>query len=505
MAISIRPIPRRSTLRLLLLLAILLTFGRILSNDFVDWDDGTLIYDNPNITHGTLNGLAREWNWRDANTFNLYDPLVYTSWWLLAHAAKIQTPDSLGASINPQVFHAANLLVHWLCACLVLEILLQIGIPRWPGFAGSLLFAIHPLQTEAVAWATGMKDLLGGFFALATLWRYLIATQSEGRARCNNLIAATLLCIAALLSKPSTVVLPLIAASFDLFLIRRPLRRNAPWLALWLLMAAAITVINATLQPFGPRLKPWPIWTRPILAADALNFYLCKLLIPIHLSFDYGRTPLAMLHHPMLHSQLYWTWIFPAVLALIAWRLLRPLPAVAVLIFFLGLLPILGLIPFAYQYFSTVADRYVYLSMLGVAMAAAWALANRGSRITWCIAGAILIALMSLSFIQAGVWKDTDTLYAHALALNPTNGTHYLFVAEYEEKEAELALRRTTLAIERGDAGQAHAQDDEARRLMRKAVEYRRQEIKYDPLDDEGPQQLSRDLKFLGESNEPAR
>jgi protein O-mannosyl-transferase len=502
---SILQAPRRSTMRLLLLAAILLAFGRILANDFVDWDDGRLIYDNPNITQGTLAGLAHEWNWRNANTFNLYDPLVYTTWWLLAHAAKIQTPDALGATINPQIFHAANLIVHWLSACIVLEILARVGIRGWPAFAGALLFAVHPLQTEAVAWATGMKDLLGGLFALATIWRYLIANQSDGAARRNNLIAATFLCLAALLSKPSAVVLPLIVTSFDIFLFRNTLRRSIPWIALWLLMVVAAIAINASIQPFGPKLEPWPLWSRPLIAADALNFYLYKVLVPIHLSFDYGRTPLAVLHDPLLHAELYWTWIFPAVVALIAWRLLRPLPAVAALIFFLGLLPVLGLIRFAFQYYSTVADRYVYLSMLGVAMAAAWALAQYRNRIVWCAAAAVLVLLISLSFRQAGVWKNTDTLYAHALSLNPTNGTHYLFIAEYEEKEAELALRRTTLAIQQGNAEQAQAQDEEARRFMRKAVEFRRQEIKYDPADVEGTQQLSRDLKFLGESGQAAR
>jgi hypothetical protein len=505
MSSAVHPSPRPSTMRLLLLLAILLTFGRILANDFVDWDDGKLIYDNPNITHGTLHGLARQWNWRDKSAFNLYDPLVYTTWWLLAHAAKIQTPDSLGATINPQIFHAANLIVHWLCVCIVVEILIRIGIRGWPAFAGALIFAIHPLQTEAVAWATGMKDLLSGLFALATIWRYVIATQSEGASRRNNLIAATLFFLAALLSKPSAVVLPLIVVSFDKFLFHRPLRGTLRWIALWLLLAFATIAINASIQPFGPEQKPWPLWSRPLIAADALNFYLCKILVPIHLSFDYGRTPLAMLHDPLLRGQLYWTWILPAVFALLAWRLLRPIPALAALVFFLGLLPVLGLIRFAFQYYSTVADRYVYLPMLGVAMAAAWALSRYGNRFLWCVAGAIVLAFMCLSFLQAGVWKNTDTLYAHALSLNPTNGTHYLFIAEYDEKEAELALRRTTLAISQGNAQEARAQDDEARRFMRKAVEYRRQEIKYDPADVEGHQQLSLDLKFLGEAGQAAR
>jgi protein O-mannosyl-transferase len=456
-----------------------------------------LIYDNSNITQGRLDGLARQWNWRDPNAFNLYDPLVYTTWWLLAHAGKIQTPDALGATINPQVFHAANLIVHWLAACVVLEILTSIGLGGWPGFAGALLFAVHPLQTEAVAWAAGMKDLLGGFFALAAIWRYLAAAKTRA-ARRNNLIVASVLCLAALLSKPSAVVVPLIVVSFDVILFRRPVRRNLPWIGLWVLMAAAAAAINVSIQPAGARLKPWPIWSRPLIAGDALSFYLCKLVLPIHLSFDYGRTPLAMLNDPWLHTSLYWSWIFPAIVALFVWWLRRPVVTVAALVFFLGVLPVLGLVPFAYQYFSTVADRYVYVPMLGVAMAAAWVLARVGNRVVWCAAGAVIAVLMSLSFLQAGVWKDTDTLYARALSLNPTNGTHYLFVAEYEEKEAELALRRTTLAIQQGDAEKAHAEDEDARRFMRKAVEFRRQEIKYDPQDIEGHEQLSLDLKFLG-------
>jgi hypothetical protein len=91
-------------------------------------------------------------------------------------------------------------------------------------------------------------------------------------------------------------------------------------------------------------------------------------------------------------------------------------------------------------------------------------------------------------------------VYARALSLNPANGTHYVFIAEYEEKEAELALRRTTLAIQQGNAEEAKKDDDEARGFMRKAVEYRRLEIQYDPSDLEGPTQLSMDLRFLGET-----
>jgi len=497
MAAQVSHFRNRPAMRLLLLAAVLITFGRILSNDFVDWDDGTLIYDNANVTQGTLDGLARQWNWRDSHAFGLYDPLVYTTWWVLAHAARLQTPDALGATINPQIFHAANLLVHWLAGCVVLEILACLGIGGWAGFAAALLFVVHPLQTEAVAWATGMKDLLGGLLGLTCIWRYLVAVQSRGVRRRSNYIAATLLCLAALLSKPSAAVLPLIVASFEVILYRRPVGRSLLRVAPWILMAAAATGITWSIQP-ASKLVPWPVWSRLFMAGDALAFYLCKVILPIRLSFDYGRTPLVMLGDP----RLYWNWIFPVVTALMVWRLRRPMLTAAAMVFLLGVLPVLGLAPFAYQSFSTVADRYLYVSMLGVAMAGGMFLARFGNRVIWCVAGGAIAILMSLSFVQAGRWRDTDTLYAYAMSLNPITPAHYMVAAEYAEKEASMAERRGKLAIGRGDTGAARAEDDAVRDDLQKAVGYRKDEIKYDSMDIEGHDQLANDLSALGDNQD---
>jgi hypothetical protein len=174
---------RIALIRILLVAAILATFGRIVFNDFVDWDDGKLIYLNPNINNPTWEGLARQWNWKDPNTNSMYDPLVYTTWWALAHVAQLDTSDILGAKLNPQIFHLANLLVHCLTTLVVLEILRRLEMPDWAAGAGAALFALHPLQTEAVAWATGMKDLLGGLLAMLTIWRYLVAQAASGTRR----------------------------------------------------------------------------------------------------------------------------------------------------------------------------------------------------------------------------------------------------------------------------------------------------------------------------------
>ena len=212
-------------------------------------------------------------------------------------------------------------------------------------------------------------------------------------------------------------------------------------------MAAAATAITWSIQP-ASRLEPWPLWSRPLIAGDALAFYLGKLCLPINLSFDYGRTPLVMLGD----RSLYWNWIIPVIVAVIVWRLRKPILTAAATIFFLGLLPVLGFAPFAYQNFSTVADRYVYVSMLGVAMATGIFLVRFGNWAVRCVAGGVIAVLMSLSFLQAGRWKDTDTLYAYAMGLNHITPAHYMVAAEYAEKEASLAVLRRNLAVQGRDA-----------------------------------------------------
>jgi tetratricopeptide (TPR) repeat protein len=489
-----RRIPSRAVVRLLLLVIVLMTFGRTLLNDFVDWDDGTLIYNNPNITGATLHGLARQWNWRDPNNFGLYDPLVYTTWWVLAHAGRLQTPDSLGASLNPQVFHAANLIVHWLSGCVAFEILSLIGLGRWPGFLGTLLFLVHPLQTEAVAWATGLKDLLGGLLVLACVWRYLVAIRARGLKRRSNYLAATILCACALLAKPSAAALPLIVFAFERVLYQQPLKQSLIWLSPWLVMSIVAAAITVSIQPVS-RFAYAPWWGRPLIMGESLAFYLGKIVWPIHLNFDYGRTPNVMLHEPGI----YWNWIFPAILALVVWRMRQPVLTVAALIFLFSVLPVLGLVPFFYQYYSTVADRYVYVSMFGVGMAAAVFLTRYSSALIWFPAGGVLVILMCLSFLQAGRWKDTETLYSYGMSINQITAGHYETIAEYKEKEASLALRHRDMAVDEHKAFDAHTQDMVFRDDLRHAVDYRRREIACNPMDSTGHDQLAIDLDQLGD------
>jgi len=396
---------------LLILLAVLAVFGRVLGNEFVDWDDPQLIWQNPNFNPPTIAGLAHHWNPTDPANVSMYMPVINTTWWLLAHVADPQW--------RAGMFHAASLLAHLLSALLVMRILWQLVGNRTAALAGALLFALHPLQTEAVAWATGLKDTLSGMLALLAIWQYVLLLKAKDWPLQRGHGLVSLLAFAlALLAKPSVVVVPLM-----LLVVHAGFSRRYWWLAMvllvpWFVLGAAGALLAKLMQP-AIYVDAGALWVRPWIALDSLSFYLSKLFAPVHLTFDYGRSPAAVLNDPT--HPLWWTWIFPAGIAVAligsgnrAWR-------IGGLLFVLGVLPMLGLTAFVFQYYSTVADRYVYLAMLGPALVLAAALARWPGKPLQIPTAIVLLTLAVLSYQQAGVWADSQTLAAHGLAMNPNS------------------------------------------------------------------------------------
>jgi protein O-mannosyl-transferase len=485
---------RRNQIRLLLLVVILLVFGQAMTFDFVDWDDGQHIFKNENIVQHTWAGLGHHWDPMNTGNPQMYCPMVFTVWWLLAHLSNVQSPDIFGATLNPYIFHAANLVVHWLCACAVLEILLRLKIRAWAAGAGTLIFAVHPLQVEAVAWASGMKDLLSGFFALLAIWRYIAALESSGRGRKWNYALSTIFYVGALLSKPSTVVTPLIVGAIELIIYRRPWKSVLAWTWPWYALGIAATLITIKIQ----RLEGWvggPLWAHPLIALDSLAFYLGKLILPIGLKFDFGRNPQAVLTDPSLHHPLYWTWIFPVAVAIAIWRSRRKELILAGSIFFLALLPELGLKTFAYQYYSTVADRYVYLSMLGVALAVAWWLDRHGTRPMAVVVACVIGVLGCLSFVQAQQWTDTETLYSNGL--DHTRPSHLIALGSYQDDLAIPYMRRAEQANQMGHYEEGRELADQALAYIDKAMEYYRTVMRLDPTNTHAYDLLATDLVRL--------
>jgi hypothetical protein len=394
---------RKHVIVLLLAAATLLAFGRSLSNQFVTFDDQPLIYANPHLNPPDAAGL--EWHWTHAHWF-MYVPMVYTVWWCVAHI------DGAG---DPTYFHAANLFVHFLSGWFCYLILRRLVKSDWAAAAGAILFLVHPLQTEAVAWATGMKDVLSGCLALATIWAYL---RFAGSRKPKFYFLASVLYLLALLAKPSTVMVPFICMAIEIMLLQVSWRRAVVWLVPWLLPAIAISIIAADVQP--TTIYAGPIWERPFFAVRAVDFYGAKLFTPVRLGIDYGMTPVLMQRVIEAHYFAILGLLAFLIIAIVfACRAMRAIE-VATAIFVLALLPVLGFRAFRFQEYSTVADRYAYLAMLGPALGLAMILVY-----LWCgrrgaaIIAAILIAFAIRSAVQTGVWRESEALYQNAIAVNP--------------------------------------------------------------------------------------
>src|SRR5437870_8564095 len=171
---------------LLLALITIIVFWRVATNDFTYWDDLGTIHHNPRLNPPTVQNLL--WYWGHSE-LGLYIPVTYTVWGVLAAEARLDEPDEFGIALDPSPFHETSLIVHVGSVLLVFAILRRVSGRDGPSFVGALLFAIHPLQTEAVAWASGLKDVLFGFFALLAIWEYLRFLDENtqiGRASCRG-------------------------------------------------------------------------------------------------------------------------------------------------------------------------------------------------------------------------------------------------------------------------------------------------------------------------------
>lgn len=427
--------------RLLLLVAVLAVFLPVAGFDFVNYDDDVNVYANDRILDFSISDLG--YFWRQPHAL-LYVPLTYTVWGGLARLSTLLTN---GPGPHPALFHLANLLLHGagvLVLFAILRLLLKADanghgavsdfssgpqpMADWPAAAGALLFAVHPVQVEAVAWVTGLKDVLSGFFVLLALWQYLkrhAGPEREVRPwRSWRYGRATLFFVAAMLAKPSAVITPLLAAGLGYLLLAVRPRRLAGELGPWLLLTLPVIVVAKLAQPATAESLTPALWQRLLIAGDALTFYLGTLALPLTLTADYGRSAATVLTQDWLLLSA----LLPFVLAaLLVWKYRRPWALAAAFAFLAALLPVLGLTHFAYQDISTVADRYLYVAMLGPALAlAAWLKrCQPGGAALWLGVGLALLLLAAKSAIQVRHWQDAITFNTHAVQATPKNSAAY--------------------------------------------------------------------------------
>jgi tetratricopeptide (TPR) repeat protein len=235
----------------------------------------------------------------------------------------------------------------------------------------------------------------------------------------------------------------------------RAVRGTALW---WPIVIIWMVVARASQQTYGI-IGAAPV-LRPLVALDAIAFYLGKIVWPVGLAVDYGRMPQVAQDQ----GWLWWTWIIPVGLAgLLVWKPKRELIAAGLLLV-IAIAPVLGLTPFLFQYYSTVADHYLYVAMIGPALALAWVVWRWDAKWVRVTVGMALVVLALLSIRQAGVWRNDETLFAHTIHVNPNSFSSHHNLGSYLVRQGDLL---------RGAPG-AREHYLRARDMFARAIELRR-------------------------------
>ena len=403
-------------------------------NGFVLWDDDINILDNPN--YRGLDWSHLRWMF---TTFYAghYQPL---SWMTLG-------ADYLLWGMNPAGYHLTSVVLHAAGAVLfyfVARRLLHAAVPAAPGAltggaaVAALLFSIHPLRVESVAWATERRDVLSGLFLFAAVLAYLTAGEN-GASRRRRLGGALAFYILSLLSKASGMTLPIVLIVIDVYPLRRLPWPPRGWLGkatrdIWLekipflvLATAAALVAVAAQRETGALLSvgAYGVGRRFAQFVYSLLFYPLKTIVPTHLSPIY-ELPLRDAGGALwlVAGAVFLTAVVAALFAL---RRKYPALTACAVCYLVLIAPVSGVAQSGIQF---VADRYSYLSCLSFALLAAGIAYKIQSRWNpapvWIAAALILLSLGAATWRQTEVWRDSETLWRHAIAVQPASSyAHY--------------------------------------------------------------------------------
>ncbi len=398
---------------------VVLVFSPALNNGFTNWDDEELLTENIQV---------RDLSWGNARRiFGSSRAGTYIPFTILSYSLEYRR-----WGLDPRVYHATNLILHALNACLVLTLFYLLGAGWWPALMAALLWAVHPLRVESVAWVTERKDVLFVFFFLWSMICHLLYLKKE---RWIYYLLSFLLFAASGLSKGMAMVLPPILLLTDFIFASRPVRRV--WLEQIPFFAAAAFMIAAAFWAqspggFNPEYDSYHLGQRVLIAGHNLVFYLGKILWPVKLS--------ALYPYPNNgDGSLPWSfWAAPAVLAVMLYftvRLTRSYRAVGwgVGFFLIAVAPVLQLVRLLGP--AMTADRYTYLPAIGLSFMLALALGKAGKYISgrkrvWRLAMVIFILMpltvfAGLSWRRCQVWENSLTLWDDVIDKYPQAAVAY--------------------------------------------------------------------------------
>jgi len=425
-------------------------FGKTIGYPFVQYDDQKYVYENQQITAGlTAAGSVAAFtqyhaqNWHPVTT--------------LSHMLDCQL-----WGVNPAGHHATNVLLHAIAAMLLFYLLNTMTGRMWPSAFVAAVFAIHPLRAESVAWISERKDVLSGVFFMLTIAAYIRYVRRRSQARYLLVMVVFAL---GLMSKPTLVTLPLLLLLLDAWPLgqwqidnHRSLNESAGVLGsvrslvrsrcfvdklplmLLSLGCSTITVLaQRQTVSYGQGLA---LSSRLGNALTSYVIYIAQMLWPTRLAVFYPNPADHLTWLTVSSSALLLAGVTILVLRL---RKTRPYLAVGWFWYLVILVPMIGIVQVGLQ---GSADRYTYLAQIGLYLGITWFAAELPllklpvPKPILATTGAVVVMLLAwCASVQTGSWKDTESLWLHALAVTRNNDIAHNNVA--------------TLLLQRGNVDEA--------------------------------------------------
>src|SRR5262245_19691313 len=436
-------------------------------NGYVDFDDELYITQNPQVLRG-LTAEGFRWAWTTTHG-NYWQPV---SWLSLQFDAHLFASRRAGGPVLPAAaVHAHSLFWHGASVLFLFAVCLRLTGARGRSFLVAALFAVHPMHVESVAWAAERKDVLSVVFGLPTVWAYVRYLEKPGWGR---YLGTTLAFLMSLLSKPMLITLPFVLLLLDYWPLRRMRFASATGepgrvsvgrlllekVPLFILAVGIGIVAMVSRQRAGSpvSLDVLPLSARLANAATAYGWYLMSTVWPTRLAVLYP--------HPYVNWSVLGTFAGAGTLlvvtALAVWQARRRPWLIVGWLWFVGtLVPVIGLAQGGEQAW---ADRFCYFPHIGLFVTIVWGLGGLVEQLRLPepvpgVVGALAVGCLGmLTWIQVRHWRDSVTLWEHAIAVTSDN------------HRAHLNLGKCYL--DRGQLDRAETHFAEAVRLRPDAADY---------------------------------
>jgi len=415
-------------------------FSPALHNGFSVWDDRVYVTDNPAIKAVTFNNIRKIFTSEYVGNYQPLTMLTYTAEYYLF-------------GLNATVFHATNILFHLANAILVFWFFMLLSGRRVAvGLIGALLFAVHPLRVESVAWIAGRKDVLYAFFLLGALIAYHYYVKTEKKDY-YALAFACFLC--AVLSKAMAVIAPILFFLIDYLERRRLSAKLIAEKVPHLILACIFGVVAFFMQREGVAIKAFMMPYRFFVVFYGFAAYVYKTIFPAHLSVIYPYFPPGVRFYAVSAGTL----CVSVACAYVIFRTRRRTRKVVfgALFALVGILPVSQFIPVGG---AIIADRYMYLPAIGLSYVAAelfaWCYRKAAIRsrvvsgVCACMCVGLIGTYIGLTYNRVGVWQDSVSLFGEVLRQYPASVVAYKCraIAYKEAGDLDKALADCMKALE---------------------------------------------------------